>query len=148
MELRGRVLVYSILGCPHCMKAKSTLQDRGVPYTDVNLEMYPQARQELQARSQKRTVPQIFFNARHIGGNDDLQKLVLPCDKSWPRTNACLSWHSLTHYFISNVICQKVPYRGKNIVGPDLMHSVWSGPTILIAHEHLQQTFLSFPVQF
>ena len=24
----------------------------------------------------KRTVPQIFFNEKHVGGNDDFQKLV------------------------------------------------------------------------
>jgi glutaredoxin len=77
MELKGRVLVYSILGCPHCMKAKSILQELGVPYTDVSLEKYPHARQDVQMRTQKRTVPQIFFNARHIGGNEDLQNLVI-----------------------------------------------------------------------
>lgn len=76
MELKGRVLVYSILGCPHCMKAKNTLLELGVPYTDVSLEKYPHARQEVQMRTQKRTVPQIFFNAKHIGGNEDLQNLV------------------------------------------------------------------------
>jgi len=30
----------------------------------------------MQARAQKQTVPQIFFNARHIGGNQELQDLV------------------------------------------------------------------------
>lgn len=80
MELKGRVLVYSILGCPHCMRAKNTLQELGVPYSDVGLDKFPQARQDLQRRAQKRTVPQIFFNAKHIGGNEDLQNLVIcPC---------------------------------------------------------------------
>lgn len=77
MELKGRVLVYSILGCPHCMRAKNTLQELGVPYTDVSLDRFPHARQDMQMRAQKRTVPQIFFNAKHIGGNEDLQDLVL-----------------------------------------------------------------------
>lgn len=76
MEIQGQVLVYSILGCPHCMRAKNTLQEQGIPYIDVSLERFPHARHDLQMRTQKRTVPQIFFNARHIGGNDDLQNLV------------------------------------------------------------------------
>ena len=76
MELKGRVLIYSILGCPHCMRAKNSLQELGIPYTDVSLDKYPHARQDLQTRTGKRTVPQIFFNARHIGGNDELQELV------------------------------------------------------------------------
>ena len=76
MELKGRVVIYSILGCPHCMRAKNSLQELGIPYTDVSLDKYPHARQELQIRTNKRTVPQIFFNARHIGGNEELQELV------------------------------------------------------------------------
>ncbi|KAL4235616.1 hypothetical protein ACF0H5_004011 [Mactra antiquata] len=75
-DFAGRVLVYSIIGCPHCMRAKNTLNEQEIPYTDVTLDKYPQARHEMQMRTQKRTVPQIFFNDRHIGGNDDLQTLI------------------------------------------------------------------------
>ncbi|XP_045158695.2 uncharacterized protein LOC123524512 isoform X2 [Mercenaria mercenaria] len=81
MELKGRILVYSILGCPNCMKAKNTLQELSVPYTVVSLEKYPYARQDLQMRAQKRTVPQIFFNAKHIGGYNDLQNLIKDQEK-------------------------------------------------------------------
>ncbi|KAH3698494.1 uncharacterized protein LOC127862312 isoform X2 [Dreissena polymorpha] len=76
MELKGRVIVYSILGCPHCMRAKNTLQELGVPYTDISLDKFPHVRADVQTRTQRRTVPQIFFNEKHIGGNDDLQTLV------------------------------------------------------------------------
>ena len=82
MELKGRVLVYSILGCPHCMRAKSSLQQLGIPYIDVSLDKYPHARQELQSYTSKRTVPQIFFNAKHIGGNEELQELVITYARS------------------------------------------------------------------
>ena len=77
MEFKGRILVYSILGCPHCMRAKNTLLELGLPYADVRLDVYPkQVREELKLRTGKSTVPQIFFNAYHIGGNEELQKLV------------------------------------------------------------------------
>lgn len=76
MELKGQVVVYSILGCPHCMKAKNTLQEKGIPYTDISLDKFPQCREELTSKTGKKTVPQIFFNATHVGGNDDLQALV------------------------------------------------------------------------
>ncbi|XP_041359052.1 uncharacterized protein LOC121375589 [Gigantopelta aegis] len=76
MDYKGQILVYSILGCPHCMKSKNTLQKLNLPYTDINLEMFPQCREPLKERTGKRTVPQIFFNATHVGGNDDLQNLV------------------------------------------------------------------------
>ncbi|KAK6188137.1 hypothetical protein SNE40_004387 [Patella caerulea] len=76
MELKGRIVVYSIMGCPHCMRAKSTLQENALPYTDISLDLFPQCRAEFQAKTGKKTVPQIFFNNWHVGGNDDLQKLV------------------------------------------------------------------------
>lgn len=76
MELKGQVVVYSIVGCPHCMKAKNTLQEKGIPYTDISLDKFPKCREELISKTGKKTVPQIFFNATHVGGNDDLQSLV------------------------------------------------------------------------
>lgn len=76
MELKGQVVVYSILGCPHCMKAKNTLQEKGIPYTDISLDKFPQCREELTSKTDKKSVPQIFFNATHVGGNDDLQALI------------------------------------------------------------------------
>lgn len=76
MELKGQVVVYSIVGCPHCMKAKNTLQEKGIPYTDISLDKFPKCREELISKTGKKTVPQIFFNATHVGGNDDLQSLI------------------------------------------------------------------------
>ena len=58
------------------MKAKHTLQELGLPFNDVNLENFPQCRTYVKERTGRNTVPQIFFNSHHIGGNDDLQKLV------------------------------------------------------------------------
>ena len=47
-----------------------------VPFVEVNLDHYPDRRYEMQEKTGRRTVPQIFFNSRHIGGFDDLKKLV------------------------------------------------------------------------
>ena len=52
------------------------LTDLQVPFVDVNLEKYPERRYEMQERTGRRTVPQIFFNSKHIGGYDDIKKLV------------------------------------------------------------------------
>lgn len=76
-EFKGRIIVYSIVGCPHCKKAKSSLEELNLPYIDVSLDSYENSvREEVQHRTGSRTVPQIFFNATLIGGNDDLQKLI------------------------------------------------------------------------
>ena len=76
MDIKGRVVVFTIIGCPHCMKAKHTLQNIGIPYTDVRLDAFPQCRNYLKEKTGKSTVPQIFFNNILIGGNDDLNRVV------------------------------------------------------------------------
>ena len=47
-----------------------------------------------------------------------------------------------------DVISEKGPYCGTNIIGPDqmprMMRGVWSGPTIFVANEHHKDTFSCF----
>uniref|UniRef100_A0A3B5KTJ5 Uncharacterized protein n=1 Tax=Xiphophorus couchianus TaxID=32473 RepID=A0A3B5KTJ5_9TELE len=72
----GRVTVYSIQGCPHCVQAKATLRSLGVPVCEVDVGLHSELRVKLKELTGRSTVPQIFFNNIHVGGNDDLQKLV------------------------------------------------------------------------
>ncbi|XP_019945757.1 uncharacterized protein [Paralichthys olivaceus] len=72
----GRVTVYSIQGCPHCVQAKATLGRLEVPVCDVDLGRHPELRAAVKELTGRSTVPQIFFNNVHVGGNDDLQKLA------------------------------------------------------------------------
>ncbi|XP_041663005.1 uncharacterized protein zgc:152951 isoform X2 [Cheilinus undulatus] len=72
----GRVTVYSIQGCPHCVQAKATLGRLGVPVCDVDVGKHPELRSKVKELTGRSTVPQIFFNNIHVGGNDDLQKLA------------------------------------------------------------------------
>ena len=76
MALKGRIMVYSIIGCPHCMRAKNTLQELSLPFVDINLDSFPQCREPMKLKTGKTSVPQIFFNDIHIGGNEELQNLV------------------------------------------------------------------------
>ena len=76
MLLKGRIIVYSITGCHFCMKAKHILQELELPFTAVNFDKFPQCRAYVKERTGSNSVPQIFFNNHHIGGIDDLQKLV------------------------------------------------------------------------
>ncbi|WP_374600734.1 glutaredoxin 3 [Niveibacterium sp.] len=67
------ITVYSGEHCPFCTAAKSLLDSRGLRYTEIKVSEDPVRLHEMIARSQRRTVPQIFFGERHIGGFDDLQ---------------------------------------------------------------------------
>ena len=74
----GTVIVYSIIGCPHCIKAKNTLSELSLKYIDISIDKYNSSvKDEMVQRSGKQTVPQIYFNEEFIGGNEDLQNLVL-----------------------------------------------------------------------
>ncbi|XP_062313025.1 uncharacterized protein zgc:152951 isoform X1 [Osmerus eperlanus] len=72
----GRVTVYSITGCPHCVQAKASLGRLGVPVWDVDMGRHPELRVKVKELTGRSTVPQIFFNSVHVGGNDQLQKLT------------------------------------------------------------------------
>lgn len=61
------------------MRAKDKMQKLGIGYIDINLDSYPERRPEAKERSGRNTVPQIFFNNRHVGGFDDFDKLVRGC---------------------------------------------------------------------
>ena len=70
----NKVTIYSKSYCPYCKAAKATLDQMGIKYHDIDVTHDAALAQEMQQRSQRRTVPQIFINNRHLGGNDDLQK--------------------------------------------------------------------------
>eukprot|EP01013_Petalomonas_cantuscygni_P043540 TRINITY_DN8284_c0_g2_i1.p1 TRINITY_DN8284_c0_g2~~TRINITY_DN8284_c0_g2_i1.p1 ORF type:complete len:559 (-),score=118.02 TRINITY_DN8284_c0_g2_i1:131-1807(-) len=71
----GRITVFSTNTCPHCARAKEILKRHGAPFTNISLTDHPDRRPDMLALSDRMSVPQIFFNSRHIGGADDLQAL-------------------------------------------------------------------------
>ncbi|KAK3832978.1 MAG: glutaredoxin [Linnemannia elongata] len=61
--------------CPHCKNAKSVLAAKGVQYKayEIDLEAKGAEVQDyLQQKTGQRTVPNIFINTHHLGGNSDL----------------------------------------------------------------------------
>jgi glutaredoxin 3 len=71
-----RVEIYTKMLCPYCARAKRLLGEKGVAFEEYEISMDPAKRQEMLGRSNGRTtVPQIFFDGRHIGGSDDLAEL-------------------------------------------------------------------------
>ena len=67
------VVIYSSAFCGYCHRAKALLQARGINFREINVDMDPAARAEMREKAGGRnTVPQIFFDDKHIGGSDDL----------------------------------------------------------------------------
>lgn len=69
------VVVYSSPFCGYCAAAKRLLADKGVEFTEIDVIAEPDRRKEMTERSGRRTVPQIFIGATHVGGFDDLRAL-------------------------------------------------------------------------
>lgn len=67
------VTIYTTGLCPYCYRAKHLLEQKGVAYREVDVEVTPGGREEMLKRAPgRRTVPQIFIANRHVGGCDDL----------------------------------------------------------------------------
>lgn len=69
-------MVFSKSWCPYCQATKRTLDGLGAKYThyELNQESDGDAIQDaLQELSGQRSVPNIFINKKHIGGNSDLE---------------------------------------------------------------------------
>jgi len=68
----AKVEMYSTPICPYCLRAKALLNQKGVTYSDINVMVNPDKRQEMTQRSGGRTVPQIFIDGNAIGGCDEM----------------------------------------------------------------------------
>jgi glutaredoxin 3 len=58
--------------CPYCRRAKDLLAGKSLAVNEINVDDEPRFREEMVARSSRRTVPQIFIGEKHVGGCDDL----------------------------------------------------------------------------
>jgi len=70
-----RVLMYTTAACPFCQSAERLLVEKGVAIEKIRVDLRPELRAEMQQKSGRRTVPQIWIGERHVGGCDDLYAL-------------------------------------------------------------------------
>ena len=71
----AEVIMYTTGFCPYCTKARELLNNKNVAFTEIRIDLQPELRDEMIAKSGRRTVPQIFINSQAIGGCDDLYEL-------------------------------------------------------------------------
>ena len=72
----NKVVVYSKTWCGFCTSTKQLLNSKGVQYKLIELDTIGNGdaiQAALQSKTGQRTVPSIFINGQHIGGNSDLQ---------------------------------------------------------------------------
>ncbi|MCX8515257.1 MAG: glutaredoxin 3 [Burkholderiales bacterium] len=71
-----KVVIYSKQVCPYCTLAKNLLKQKGVTqFEEIRIDTNEQLKQDMVAKTNRTTVPQIFIGTTHVGGFDDLTKL-------------------------------------------------------------------------
>ena len=70
------VKMYATGTCPYCIRAKQMLKAKGVAHIEeIRVDLDPAARGAMMELTGRRTVPQIYIGATHVGGHDDLVAL-------------------------------------------------------------------------
>ncbi len=69
------IIIYHMPFCPYCSWAKQLLDSKQVQYTLIDVTNDDMLRQQMEDRSGRNSVPQIFIGERHIGGYDDMAAL-------------------------------------------------------------------------
>ncbi|HDP89840.1 MAG TPA: glutaredoxin 3 [Thioalkalivibrio sp.] len=75
MSAQPKVVMYATAFCPYCMWARQLFEKKGVNYEEVRVDKEPGRRGEMEARSGRTSVPQIFIGDFHVGGFDDMAAL-------------------------------------------------------------------------
>ncbi len=71
-----KITMYSTAVCPYCQMAERLLKSKGVTEIDkIRIDLDPAKRDEMMAKTQRRTVPQIYIGDTHVGGFDELAAL-------------------------------------------------------------------------
>jgi glutaredoxin 3 len=70
-----RVVIYTTRWCGYCVRAKTLLDGRGIPYEEVTLDHDPRFRETLFELTGGWTVPQIAIGGEPIGGYTELWRL-------------------------------------------------------------------------
>lgn len=70
------IVVYTSAACTYCQRAKLLLERKGATFREIRIDRDPgQLAAMLERSGGRKTVPQIFIGARHVGGFDDLSEL-------------------------------------------------------------------------
>ena len=71
-----KVTIYTGPLCNYCEAAKRLLKRNNANYDEIDISKVEGAMDEMIKKANgKRTIPQIFFEDRHIGGYDDVRAL-------------------------------------------------------------------------
>ncbi len=74
-ESTAEVIMYGTRFCPYCMFARRLLKRKGVEFKEISVSGKKKLWDEMEQKSGRSTVPQIFINDESLGGYDDIAAL-------------------------------------------------------------------------
>ncbi|GFP79046.1 glutaredoxin [Phtheirospermum japonicum] len=75
IAMKGRIILYTKLGCHECKEVRKFLHGKRLRYVEINIDIYPSRKIELERIALSSSVPRVFFNEILIGGLDELRGL-------------------------------------------------------------------------
>lgn len=74
--MSAHVILYTTAMCPYCVRAERLLDAKGVTNIEkIRVDLDPEQRVLMMQKTGRRSVPQIYIGATHVGGFDDLHAL-------------------------------------------------------------------------
>ena len=73
--MKGRVTLFSRGSCQDSRSMRSLLRKKSLSYVEINIDIFPQMKVELEARTGTCSVPQTFFNEVLMGGIEEMNAL-------------------------------------------------------------------------
>ncbi|CAN6202027.1 unnamed protein product [Urochloa humidicola] len=71
----GRIIIYTKLGCEDCKMVRLFLHQKRLKYVEINVDIFPSRKLELEKNTGSFTVPKVYFNDLLIGGLTALKKM-------------------------------------------------------------------------
>ncbi|GLT93863.1 hypothetical protein SLE2022_116330 [Rubroshorea leprosula] len=75
IAMKGRIIVYTRLGCQDCRDVRLFLHRKRLRYVEINIDVYPGRKAELEKFSGSCAIPKVFFNEILMGNLSKLKSL-------------------------------------------------------------------------
>ncbi|GJN00263.1 hypothetical protein PR202_ga17681 [Eleusine coracana subsp. coracana] len=73
--MKGRIILYTKLGCEDCKMVRLFLHQKRLLYVEINIDVFPSRKLELEKNTGSSSVPKVYFNDMLIGGLTELKKM-------------------------------------------------------------------------
>ncbi|XP_038973148.1 uncharacterized protein LOC103723548 [Phoenix dactylifera] len=73
--MKGRIIVYTRLGCQDCKMVRLFMQLKRLKYVEINIDIFPSRKMELEKNTGSSAVPRVYFNDFLVGGLSELRAM-------------------------------------------------------------------------